>query len=535
VVDKESAHPQVPLSELAIPDHIREQLGTYAALLESHFQYVPQDIEFTYDGDRLWILQTRSAPLAAMADFRSAQHRINLGLLSVEEAITRIPSAHLNALVEPPLDPESVAEAEKNGRLLGEGYSVSNGSNTGRLFLSLADACQAVSEKNIVLADSNLESFAQLPANVSAVLLENAGIGSHLAREGTQLSSERNLIVVFGLPVNAEYEGQVVTVDGNTGKLFEGVIPVAEADAQTSLLSPMEFQMAQEWLQAKRDNPWRFIKDNPNIAYHAEQILEQLNLADEQKIKSVKAREITAFNAAIPQEIRQTYTVVKVDTPDRLIEKLRPILEEVFAAGNHATIRTCHDPALPANGPWALVRNMENFEQFLIDDHYSPKYGGFRKFLDNAELKVELTELLVGNIPVGKMEAIPEVQYQHSAWTLSCTENGLIVLQVHPHNPHLRMHEKARRENLITYTTHFDPHSPDQLAPIEVDVGENLQQDELALALGETARHHLFDEWWTAHDLPGRMAAVTAVLGINATFEGQATERWCLGYGIKTK
>jgi pyruvate,orthophosphate dikinase len=531
VVDKKSFYAQVPLSEIPVPEEIRMELEKYAGVLEDNFKLAPQDIEFTYDGKALWILQTRAAPLSPLANLRSKLDRIEKKFLSEEQAIADMPSAHLNALIEPTLDTAKVEIAEHEGRLIGEGLSVSIGNKSGRIVTSLDAAREAKEGEIMVLADPNLETFAQLPPNVRVVLLEKAGVGSHLAREGTQLSSENNLIVVFGVRIDPKFEGKTITVDGSTGKVFEGVIERTSSDSQESLVSQKERGIAVIWLRAKRENPWKFVAESQNLESYEKEIEEALRKAEEQNIRSLKAREIMAFNAAVPAEIRQTYTVIKVDSFDKLVEKIRPILTKIFAGGHHATIRTCHVPAMPANGPWALVRNMENFEQFLIDDNYSPKYGGFHKFLENPDL----TEILVGNIPVGKMEAIPEIQYKHCAWTLSCTENGTVILQVHPHNPHLREHEKAIREDLITYTTRFDPKSVNKLALVQREIGKNFLKDDLAINLGEISRHNIFDLWWTNYNLPQRMAAVTRVLGINATFEGQATEKWCLGYGIKTR
>lgn len=531
VVDAESLYAQVPVSKLAVPEDIRTELKKYALTLEKHFNFEPQDIEFTYDGNKLWVLQTRNAPLSPLSNLRSKIDRIKKGAIKDTQAIAAIPTTHLNALVEPSLDSLVAETFERNGRLIGEGLSVSIGSKTGFVATSLENALKYEMSDTIVLADANLESFAQLPENVHAVLLEKAGVGSHLAREGTQLSSEKDLVVIFGVRLAGEYEGQVVTVDGNTGKVFAGEVPLAEAGGGESLLTSEEKKTAALWLTEKRENPWKFMVDNPDFEKYEQKIRESLKKADELGIRSLKAREITVFNAGIPEKIRQTYTVIKVDSPDKLIERIRPILTKIFASGHHATIRTCHNPALLANGPWALVRNMDNFEQFLVDDHYSPKYGGFRTFLANPQL----TELLIGNIPVGKMEADPKIQYNHCAWTLSCLDNGKVILQVHAHNPHLREHEKAKREDLITYTTQFDPKSGNRLAPVETEIGENLLHDGLAQALGEIARKNIFDKWWTEYNLPQRMAAITKVLGINATFEGQATKSWCLGYGIKTR
>lgn len=531
VVGKDSSYVPVPLDTSPLSSRVRNELARYALLLENHYKGVPQDIEFTYDGDRLWILQTRNTPLSPLANLRSLRARIGKGLLTEQEAIAAIPPAHLHALVEHELDPQGMIEAENNGRLLAEGLSVSIGNKVGRLVFSLHEAKSLPDLAKIILVDGDLESFAQLPPNVKAVLLDKAGVGSHLAREGTKLSSERNVIVIFGVRIDSRYTGKTATVNGNSGKIYLGVIPYINQETSASLLSREERVTAQAWLSRKRENPWRFVTHTSDIEKYIKSIEKALKQIKEKNIRSLKAREITIFNSAFPKEIRQTYTVIKRDAEAKLVSKIRPILDDIFSHRHHATIRTCHDPALPANGPWALVRSQSDFKRFQVDDKYSEKYGGFRKFLSNSEL----SELLVGDIPIGKMEKDSAVQYLHSAWTLSCTENGIIILQVHPHNAHLREHEKAKKEDLITFTTQFDLYSPHFLEPIKTEIGDNLKNDKLGRKLAFTAKKHVLDTWWTEYAVPQRMAAITDVLGTDTTFEGQATEKWCLGYGIKTR
>ena len=138
-----------------------------------------------------------------------------------------------------------------------------------------------------------------------------------------------------------------------------------------------------------------------------------------------------------------------------------------------------------------------------------------------------------------------EIQNQYAAWTLSCLGNsGLVVFQVFPHNAHLRTHEpkwkngkQTSGDDLITFTTHYDPTTPDELSEIHEHVGSHLQGDSLAYELATSARDTIFRNWWELYQLPLRMAAISQALGANTIFEGQVNiqDKWCKGYGIKPK
>lgn len=153
----------------------------------------------------------------------------------------------------------------------------------------------------------------------------------------------------------------------------------------------------------------------------------------------------------------------------------------------------------------------------------------------------ELTELLLAAVPQGKMREDPDIQYQHAAWTLTHTEGGELVLQVKPHNAHLRGHEDAAREDLITCTIQLDPEYPHTISGVQVSVGDNLKQDALAMDMATQVSQIVTALWWKNYDLPARMAATGAVypppVYTVPVLEGQARvndgNRWIKIYGMK--
>ena len=542
VVGRDSSFPLIPISELPIPEHHKQQLRDYAHELNRFHGDTPYEAEITDDGAHLWFLQKRPLPLVPVVDFRYRRHQIETGDLTEHQAICAIPSAHLKALSQPTLDPKAVKEAEQRGMLIAQGIPISGGCAKGKLLFSLDEAEQE--PENVVLSDPELVSFSNLPPPVAAVLQDTGGIGSHFAKEGMLLTQERPIPIVFSATVDRNYSGQQVTVDANSGdgnraRVYLGDIPYAQK-TQLPTLHSDERQTAEEWLTQKETNPWRFLSSLKGIEEYKRAAARALEQIKKGGFQSQKAREYIVYNNVIPPKIRQQYDVYRRDTPDSMAYTIESRLSQIFKHGNHATIRTCHTPARPAGGPWVLIRSFEDFQQFLVDPHFS-KYGGLQELLNP-----DLTELLVGEIPPGKMDDDnQEIQNQYAAWTLSCLGNsGLVVFQVFPHNAHLRTHEpkwkngkQTSGDDLITFTTHYDPTTPDELSEIHEHVGSHLQSDSLAYELATSARDTIFRNWWELYQLPLRMAAISQALGANTIFEGQVNiqDKWCKGYGIKPK
>jgi hypothetical protein len=275
-----------------------------------------------------------------------------------------------------------------------------------------------------------MDDLVNLPESVGGVNAENGSIGSHIAIDAIKIGTQRGIPIIFGAAVHNIPPDSILTVDGNYGNVFLGTIPL-QTNGDSGLITQTERETARSWLESRMQNLWRFVGSSTNLKEQVADVKQTINQQGYANLRSLKAREIMVFNAAIPEEIRQTYTIVRLDTQENLVRTIQPILTRIFAHRNHATIRTCHNPALSADGPWALVRNMGDFERFLTDEHYSVNYGGFREFLSHPQL----TELLVGDIPIGKMENDPLIQHHHAAWTLSCTDNGEVKLQVRPTTP----------------------------------------------------------------------------------------------------
>src|SRR5262249_38768664 len=120
---------------------VYKQLDEIRNTLEKHYRDV-QDIEFTVQKNKLWMLQTRNGKRTGFASVRFAVDMVKEGLISKEEALSagRIPPDDLNQLLQPLFDPDAKRQAIKEGRLLAKGINAGPGAATGRIKFHAEDA-----------------------------------------------------------------------------------------------------------------------------------------------------------------------------------------------------------------------------------------------------------------------------------------------------------------------------------------------------------------------------------------------------------
>jgi pyruvate,orthophosphate dikinase len=212
------------LQELAdhLPD-VHAQLLEAAAVLEQHARDV-QDIEFTVEAGRLWLLQTRAAKRSPQAAVRIAVHLADQGIIDRAEAVELVTEAQLAAALAPHVDPV----ARKSAELLVSGLPACPGVATGRVVTSCEEAEDLADEGvEVVLARPTTD-----PDDVSgmvvsvAVVTEIGGSTSHAAVVSRELGTP--CVVGCGRGTLDALTGRVVTVDGTSGEVFAGRLPLAE-------------------------------------------------------------------------------------------------------------------------------------------------------------------------------------------------------------------------------------------------------------------------------------------------------------------
>ena len=225
----------VPLTDLADLDPTSyEQLLEVMATLERHYQDLC-DIEFTVEDGRLWVLQTRVGKRTPQAAFRIAADLVREGVIDVDQALSRVTGDQLARLMFPSFDPG----AERV--LLTRGVNASPGAAVGRLVFDspTAEAWVARGEDVILVREETDPD--DLPGLIAArgVLTSRGGRTSHAAvvarglgrtcvcgADELQVDAASRIVRVGDFELG---EGDLVSLDGTTGEVFAGAVPVVDS------------------------------------------------------------------------------------------------------------------------------------------------------------------------------------------------------------------------------------------------------------------------------------------------------------------
>jgi pyruvate,orthophosphate dikinase len=251
---------------------VYRQLTEIAERLEKHFRDA-QDIEFTVERGRLYILQTRSAKRNGVAAVRMAVDMLHEGLITREEALLRVPANDLSQLLLPQFDENAKQSAVKEGRLLGTGLNASPGAATGRAVLEASRVAGAAASGHVILVRPET-SPDDMPGilRAAAVVTSRGGITSHAAVVTRGLGKPA---VVGCTEIHVEpekrrlsadgkvlQEGEEISVDGFTGEVFAGHIDTIEPD----IASNKEFAELLAWADEIRGLGVRANADTPRDA-----------------------------------------------------------------------------------------------------------------------------------------------------------------------------------------------------------------------------------------------------------------------------
>ena len=231
----------LPLSELEELDNKSfNELQNIMRKLESHYRDMC-DIEFTIESGKLWILQTRVGKRTAEAAFRIASHLVGEGMITMDQAISRVSGEHLSQLMFPQFD-KSVAKRE-----IARGIAASPGAAVGKVvFESSRAADMALAGEKVILVrrETSPEDLAGMVA-AQGILTSRGGKTSHAAvvargmgraavcgAEAIEVNNEEKLFRVGELVV---YEGEIISIDGTTGVIYAGAVPVVPSPVTTYL------------------------------------------------------------------------------------------------------------------------------------------------------------------------------------------------------------------------------------------------------------------------------------------------------------
>src|SRR3989475_276218 len=247
---------------------IYRELDRLATKLEQHFKDV-QDVEFTFEHSQLYMLQTRRAQRTGMAAVRTAVEMVDEGLITEDEAIQRVPPQDLDQLFHPMVDPKASVT------VLAKGLPASPGAATGEVVFD-ADEAEVLKKKGhdviLVRPETSPEDYHGIVA-ARAILTARGGMTSHAAVVArgmgkTCVVGAKELDVDptagrFRVNGRAVKRGQVITVDGTTGRVILGA---------AKLVTPKvgkEFDQLMAWADARRRLRVRANADIPADARRA--------------------------------------------------------------------------------------------------------------------------------------------------------------------------------------------------------------------------------------------------------------------------
>ncbi|HBG55909.1 MAG TPA: pyruvate, phosphate dikinase, partial [Ruminococcaceae bacterium] len=215
---------------------VYEQFAKVASTLENHYKDM-QDMEFTIENGKLFMLQTRNGKRTATAALKIAVDMVDEGMITKEEAVLRVEPKQLDALLHPQFD----AEALKKAKAIGHGLAASPGAACGKVVFTADDArdWKKRGEKVILVRRETSPEDIEGMASAEGILTVRGGMTSHAAvvarGMGTCCVSGCGEIIVnydkkqFTLGGKTVREGDYISIDGTTGNIYAQAIPTVPA------------------------------------------------------------------------------------------------------------------------------------------------------------------------------------------------------------------------------------------------------------------------------------------------------------------
>ena len=234
----------MPISKMAevLPD-VYKQFLDVCNILENHYHDM-QDMEFTIERGKLYMLQTRNGKRTAAAAIRIACDLIDEGMISEEEALMQIDAKSLDMLLHPTFDAKALADADKNN-VVGKGIAASPGAAAGTVVFTPEDAVKLGKAKQkvvLVRLETSPEDIEGMKF-AQGILTVRGGQTSHAAvvarGMGTCCVSGCGDIKMheeekwFELGGKVFHEGDAISLDGSTGKIYDIAIKTVPADTNS--------------------------------------------------------------------------------------------------------------------------------------------------------------------------------------------------------------------------------------------------------------------------------------------------------------
>ena len=411
-----------PIAALAeVMPEVYEQFTQVCAKLENHYRDM-QDMEFTIQDRKLFMLQTRNGKRTAQAALKIACDLVDEGMRTEEEAVAMIDPRNLDTLLHPQFD----AAALKAATPMGKGLGASPGAACGKVVFTADDAVAwAERGEKVVLVrlETSPEDITGMKA-AQGILTVRGGMTSHAAvvarGMGTCCVSGCGDIAMdeenkkFTLAGKTFTEGSEISIDGTTGNIYEGLIPTVDATIAG------EFGRIMAWADKYRTLKVRTNADTPADAKKARELgAEGIGLCRTEHMFFEEDR-IAAFREMICSDT--------VEEREAALEKILPYQQGDFEAlyealeGNPVTIRFL-DPPLHEFVPTeeadikkladAQGKSVEDIKTIINSLHeFNPMMGhrGCRLAVTYPEIAKMQTKAVI--------RAAINVQKAHADWTV---------------------------------------------------------------------------------------------------------------------
>ncbi|MBP0988749.1 MAG: pyruvate, phosphate dikinase [Oscillospiraceae bacterium] len=390
-------------------------------ILEEHYHDM-QDMEFTVENKKLYMLQCRNGKRTAPAALKIACDLVDEGMKTEEEAVLMIDPRNLDTLLHPQFD----AKALKAAKPLGKGLGASPGAACGKVVFTAddAEAWNARGEKVVLVRlETSPEDITGMKAS-QGILTVRGGMTSHAAVVARGMGtccvsgcSEINMDEankVFTLAGETFKEGDPISIDGTTGNIYKGIIPTVDAQIAG------EFGRVMGWADKFRKLKVRTNADTPADAKKARELgAEGIGLCRTEHMFFEPSR-IAAF--------REMICADTVEQREAALAKIEPMQQADFEAlyealeGNPVTIRFL-DPPLHEFVPTeeadikaladAQGKTVEQIKAIIASLHeFNPMMGhrGCRLAVTYPEIAAMQTKAVI--------KAAINVQKKHADWTV---------------------------------------------------------------------------------------------------------------------
>lgn len=490
---------------------IYKTLVKYVNQLENEYKN-PQDIEFTIEDGKLWMLQARTAPLSdkgliqfvvdtansnpsliqSITDMFNGQQTLRF---TEREAVERIRPSLMERLYLPIFSSDSKAEAIKNKKLVAHGIPASPGVAVGKIAVTSETANKYASqgESFIWVRDALDPKEHQVMRKSSGVISMRSSVGSHgaimanvlkkpcvVCCDGIEEVNEKDkYIIVKGKKIQ-EDDGVLISVDAMTGEIFLGTLTTEKAkpfpaltvfenwwnkfdgiSENNGIITPEDGRPHSPWGNATISTAY------PLVDQYKEEIRKYLNNSG---WNTEKARVPEAMKI-LPEEMRIKQVVVDARDKEGLAQAMRDVFKERLPDGTPVYWngpRTALGPGAEGAAPWQMGMNRdEQIDEFLNNRNFKgvekAKSGGYPRWMEpdpSDPWKSAPVQIIVMYDPAEK--GVEQFEAEHFVCNVSCRSNpDEVMVDINLGTAQLRSFEQIAPDSLIRLTMDLNPVLPD--------------------------------------------------------------------------